>query len=86
MAQLSKSAVTFRIGGDDLIPEEISKTLGVAPTTAQTKGEKIIGAKTGHVRTAKIGMWRLETANREPGDIDGQIQELLDQMTSDLDV
>ena len=35
--------------------------------------EKIIGRKTGTVRIAKSGMWRLCATPREPEDMDGQI-------------
>ncbi|MEW6155831.1 MAG: DUF4279 domain-containing protein [Verrucomicrobiota bacterium] len=86
MAQLHKSAVTLRIAGDDLIPDEITKLLGASPTHTQTKGDKIVGKKTGHVRIAKCGMWRLCASDREPEDMDGQIHEILSQMTGDLSV
>jgi hypothetical protein len=84
MAQLSKSMVSFRIAGDDLVPEEISRILGASPTEARTKGEKIVGRKTGSVRIAKTGSWTLKASDREPEDMDGQIQELLGQMTDDI--
>jgi hypothetical protein len=86
MAQLHKSAVTLRISGDDLIPDEITRLLGASPTHAQTKGDKIVGKKTGHVRIAKCGMWRLCASDREPEDMDGQIREILSQATDDLTV
>jgi hypothetical protein len=86
MAHLKKSVVTLRICGDDLVPEEITTSLGVSPTTAQLKGEKIVGRKTSTVRIAKSGMWRLRASNREPEDMDGQIREIFSQMTSDLAV
>jgi hypothetical protein len=86
MAQLHKSAVTLRISGDDLIPDEITRLLGASPTHAQTKGDKIVGKKTGQVRIAKCGMWRLCASDREPEDMDGQIQEILSQATGDLAV
>jgi len=86
MAHLHKSAVTLRISGDDLIPDEISRLLGASPTDAQTRCDKIVGKKTGHVRIAKWGMWRLCAPDREPEDMDGQIQEILSQATGDLAV
>ena len=86
MAQVHKSRVTLRIMGDDLIPEEITRLLGAPPTHAQVKGEKIIGRKTGTVRTAKSGMWRLCASDREPEDLDNQVNELLSQLTNDLSV
>jgi hypothetical protein len=60
--------------------------LGVSPTHAQTKGQQIIGRKTGTVSIAKSGLWQLSAADREPEDMDGQIHELISRMTSDLSV
>ena len=86
MAAIEKSLVTLRISGDTLIPAEITRLLGAAPTAAETKGDEIIGPKTGKRRIAKTGMWRLSAESREPEDIDAQIEELLSQLTVDLDV
>ena len=86
MAHLQRTVVTLRIGGDDLNPDEISALLGVPPIHAQVKGQQIIGKKTGKIRIAKSGLWRLCAKDREPEDMDGQIQELLSQMTTDLNV
>jgi hypothetical protein len=86
MAQVQKSSVTLRIGGDDLIPDEITKLLGAQPTSAEIKGQRIVGRKTGHVRIAKMGMWRLQAKDREPEDMDAQIQEILGQLTSEIPV
>jgi len=86
MAQLHKSVATLRICGDDLNPDEITDLLGTTPTHAQRKGDKIIGAKTGRVRIAKSGMWRLEVADCEPENLDGQIRELLNKTNRDLSV
>jgi len=84
MAQVQKSVVSLRIGSEGLIPDEITRLLGATPTRTQIKGEKIVGQKTGHVRIAKFGMWRLSASDRKPEDLDGQIREILSQTTSDL--
>lgn len=86
MAHLARSKATLRIAGDDLDPEEISRQLGCKPTISQHKGEAIVGHKTGRTRIAHFGMWRLEAAPREPEDIDGQISEILGQLSNDLEV
>ena len=86
MAHLQRSAATLRIGGDDLTPDEITALVGVSPTHAQIKGQQFVGKKTGKIRVAKSGMWRLCAKDREPDDMDGQIQEILSQMTSDLSI
>jgi Domain of unknown function (DUF4279) len=84
LAHLARSAATLRIAGDDLVPEEISALLGAEPTHAQRKGQEL-PSKSG-VRIAKFGHWRLETKDREPEDLNGQVKELLDQLTTDLEV
>jgi hypothetical protein len=86
MARLERSVVTLRIWGDDLVPEEITKLLGVPATDGQRKGDRLVGKNTGLVRIAKTGMWRLCAADREPEDIDGQIGEILSKATPDLGV
>lgn len=72
--------------GDDLVPDEITRLLGAVPTLAQIKGEKIVGPVSGQTRIARSGMWLLQTADRSPADMDGQIQEILSQTTNDLAV
>ena len=84
MASISQSAATLRVMGDDLIPAEVSSLLGGSPTSARTKGERIIGKKTGNVRIARSGMWRLEAPDCNPADLDGQIAFIFEQLTEDL--
>jgi len=36
------------------------------------------------VRVARTGTWQLDASDRKPGDIDGQIHEILAQMTGDI--
>jgi len=86
MACISRSAATLRIIGDDLVPDEITRLLGATPTQAQTKGDKIVGKKTGKVRIARFGMWRLQALDCEPEDLDGQISFIFNQLTKDLTV
>ena len=86
MAQVSESHATLRIMGDDLMPEEISRLLGCEPTSGQFKGQEIVAPKSGRTRIARSGMWRLDCEARFPEDLDGQISELLKQLTSDLSV
>jgi hypothetical protein len=86
MASVQRSVATLRISGDDLNPAEISRLLGCDPSEAQTKGERLVGRVTGYVRIARTGMWRLCAADREPQDLDGQIDELLSKLTDELTV
>jgi hypothetical protein len=86
MPHLDRSLVALRIYGDHLVPDEISTLLGAQPTKARTKSEKIIGAKGNPVRVAKTGSWHLDAEARIPEDMDGQIQEILAKLPSDLSV
>jgi hypothetical protein len=89
MAQIRQSVVALRIIGDDLVPNEITALLGTSPTRAVVKGETgkhIVGPKVGDVRVARSGMWTLDALDRQPEDMNGQIQEIFSRMTDDLSV
>lgn len=86
MACISKTAACLRVTGDDLDPDEITHKLGKEPTGAERKGDIIRGKKTGRERVARSGGWRLVASDREPGDLDGQIREILGALTDDVSV
>jgi hypothetical protein len=72
--------------GDALLPAQITEAFDHEPTAAQTKGEMLVGKKTGTSRIANSGMWRLEATKQEPADLNAQIAEILSKLTPDLDV
>ena len=86
MAVLNGSAASLRFFGDNLDPDELTLLLGCQPTKSERKGEEIVGKVTGNKRTARSGGWRLKAERREPGDLDAQISEILDQLTDDLSI
>lgn len=86
MAHMRKSVATLRIRGDDLVPAEVSNLLRCAPTTWQTRGEVIVGNKTGIERIARTGMWSLHSVDQEPENLDGQIEEILAKVTADIEM
>ncbi|WP_458071759.1 DUF4279 domain-containing protein [Rhodanobacter sp. BL-MT-08] len=86
MGVLDHSAATLRFFGDDLVPENVSASLGATPTESWHKGQEVVSASTGNVRIAKTGSWRLKAARREPEDLEAQVFELLGQLTNDLAV
>lgn len=86
MAQLDKSVATLRIGGDDLKPAEITALLGHSASKQQVKGEVTVGKVSGRSFIAKTGMWRLESIDACPEDVDGQISEILSKLTTDQKV
>lgn len=86
MAQVERSVACLRIHGDDLDPQDITRLLGATPTWFQRKGDETVLKPTGSIRIAKSGMWTLRASDRSPEDLDGQIEEILSQTTSDLAV
>ncbi|WP_295567340.1 DUF4279 domain-containing protein [uncultured Stenotrophomonas sp.] len=78
------SLVTLRFFGDDLNPAAITTLLGASPTAAHHKGQQLTGNQPDAVRIARTGSWRLSALRREPEDLEAQIFEILDQLTSDL--
>ena len=86
MARIQGSVATLRVIGDELSPDEISSLLGSPATIGRIKGEVVRGKKTSIEYTNKSGMWRLDATDREPGNLDEQVIELLSKLTQDLAV
>lgn len=84
MVLVSRTTVSLRFFGDDLEPDQLTASLGRAPSSAATKGQVLIGKNTGIARVAKTGKWNLRVDAREPGNLDAQIQELFGTLTADL--
>jgi hypothetical protein len=82
MSAVHHSIVTLRIYGDGLVPQDITKMLG-APSTRVKIKDASVGSKTGKI---KPPMWRFIASDREPEDIDGQIQEIFGQLSTDVSV
>lgn len=83
MAVIAKTLASLRFHGDDLEPETLTRRLGGPPSESWRKGE-VFGAK----RTARrrTGAWLLQADEREPGDLDGQIDEIFSKLTHELSV
>ena len=86
MTELARSSASLRFFGDDLLPEEVSALLGTTPTAFAIKGGQSQPNAGGRTFTARTGSWRLDVVDRMPGDLDGQIAELLGKLTPDLAV
>lgn len=82
MAALAHSRATLRIIGDDLMPDEVTALLGAAPTMATTRGQ--VNQLGMGPKVWRTGSWRLEAPDAEPANPDGQIAEILDELTPDL--
>ncbi|WP_449395944.1 DUF6228 family protein [Devosia riboflavina] len=83
MAVIHETAAALRFWGDELDPHEVTRLMGATPTSAVSKGELIAGRAS---RTARSGRWSLTVNRRQPGDLSGQIADILSGLTQDLDV
>lgn len=86
MGPVRRTDATLRISGDDLNPADVSHQLGCQPTSARVTGKVRVGEQTGTEGKAHPGIWRLQAAARSPENLNGQVNELLGQLTSDLEV
>jgi hypothetical protein len=86
MSVIAETSISLRYFGVDLVPDALTLALGKQPTTSTTKGELITNQKTGTVRVAKFGSWLYGVQRREPGDLDGQIEELFGVLNADLSI
>src|SRR5262249_49824117 len=67
MTKSERTFVTFRVAGDNLVPDQVTKLLGIKPTLAYAKGEhyelrprsKELGPRT-HLK-GRTGVWLLST-------------------------
>lgn len=85
MPGVMESAASLRFFGEDLDPEEVTALLGAKATASARTGETWF-SPTGFKRVAPCGFWRFTVERRRPGDLDGQIRELLQGLTVDLEV
>jgi len=82
MGVLHKSAVSVGFYSDELDPSHISEVLGAQPTSGVKKGG-VWTTSMGVEKIAVTGSWRIKSEHRSPGDLNGQIQEILAKLTSD---
>jgi hypothetical protein len=84
MALVESSAVSLGIYGEDVDPEEITKLLGCLPTECYKKGDDFKKPKEN--RKHSKGYWGLESNLPKATDIEQKIIDLLDRLTSDLEI
>jgi len=84
MAHLHRSVASLRICGETLDPNEISRLIGGVPTLCYRKGDVKKSKIKDVVR--KSGAWMLDATDREPENLDAQVNEILGQLTQDLTV
>ena len=81
---IDRVKVALRLFGDSLDPDEVTTLLQCTPSTARKKGD-VIPDKRYH-RVASTGSWLLDGDPESGGDIERQIADLLNRMTTDLDI
>ena len=65
-----RSNASLRIFGDELNPDEISRSLGVPSTYSEKKGDVIVGKVSKQQRIAKTGRWSIETNLPDEADVE----------------
>jgi hypothetical protein len=86
MAQISQSDATLIIGGDDLIPVQITKLLGCEPDFSHAKNDEVKINNTGNTRIANTGMWQIRTKRLNPENLDAQISEIFNKLSPDMSI
>jgi hypothetical protein len=87
MPVLNHTRTALRFRGDDLNPDELTKVLGVDPSSAHRKGDARSSLATGKsYAPQKTGLWLLSATPAEPGDLDSQILELLGRLPAELEI
>lgn len=83
MAAISRTRVSLGMFGDDLDPAYVTARLGVDPTRSYHLGDIRTGSA-GRTYRMTTGSWHFEAGEREPGDMDAQITNILSALTDDL--
>lgn len=81
MSVVSRSKASIRLVGDDLIPDEVSRSLQGTPTFSYAKGETLPGG-----RVPNYGMWNISSSESSPCDLDRQIMSILDDLNPDVSI
>jgi hypothetical protein len=85
MGDLRETAASLGFFGDDLDPDEITRMLGREPTVGVRKGE-VWKTSLGFEKIARTGSWRMEAERAQPGDLDGQIADILSCLSADASI
>ena len=74
-----KAFATLRFVGDDLDPDEISRTLAEQPTKAHRKGERFSPGPRSPAVVGKTGVWYFSTRRRVlSADINDHLEKIID--------
>jgi hypothetical protein len=82
--EVDECSVSLRFWGDELIPDEVTKLLGIIPTQAYRKGDIFRGKVYDLIR--KTGFWKYSVKRSAGVYLEDQISMIFDQLSGDLDV
>ncbi len=86
MSCISKTAASINITGDTLDPVKITRLIGKKPTFSYRKGEEVPLRNGKGIRIAGFGAWVLKSERVTPGNLDAQIEKLLEGAVADTSV
>jgi hypothetical protein len=84
MAAIHNSITSLRFFGDDLDPDMVTAVLGKPPSSSRRKGDVVARQSSGAEILAQTGGWILEASSQTPADLDAQVKELLEGLTTEL--
>lgn len=84
MAHVHRSAACLRIYGDQLDPDKISQMLGAKPTKSYRKGDIKHSKNADIIR--KTGSWMFDAKDKEPENLNAQVEEILSNLTQELTI
>jgi hypothetical protein len=85
MSAISRSTISIRFFGKNLVPEQLTTMLGCYPTRSGKTGEDIVN-KSGTSRKIRKGFWHLEYGESDAVDLEEKVNQLLEKLTGDLEV
>jgi hypothetical protein len=81
-----RATLCLRVCGDSLDPEEVTRTLGRAPTLSQRKGQPVLSESGETKRIARTGSWLLDQPVGGDVTIDEEIASFLGSLPQDEQV
>jgi hypothetical protein len=79
--EIDRVQVSLRIAGDTLVPDRLTRMLGVEPTFAAAKGETV--ERSGVPIRQRTGMWSYELPASTEWELSDAIKTLLEQLPAD---
>ena len=86
MSPIHRVSAALRIFGDELDPDEITRLLGKAPSQVQRRGRPLQLPSGREGRIIDFSSWTIAAEETSPGDLDAQIEQILQGTTVDLAV